>query len=91
MGTPYGRQSSKLWEDVRRFDKETTQKFTYTVAATIRHIFPHTGCTHESACKDCRSIISQVVTKTREEYEGYLGNKLSELVNIQCPFPHGGD
>lgn len=91
MGTPFGRQSSKSFENVRRFDKETTQKLTYTVPSAIRYIFPHDGCTHDNACKGCRDVISQIVTKTREEYEEYLGHKLSELVNIRCPFPHGGD
>lgn len=91
MGTPYGRQSMESWQAVRKWDEETTQKLTYRVADGIRYRFPHKGCTHDKCCDDCKSLINRIVEETRKEYEEYLGHKLSELLNIKCPFPHHGD
>ena len=91
MGTPFGRQNSGIWKNVQEFDKETARKLTYTIGATIRHLYPHDNCTHENCCKNCEIIIGNAVRATREEYEIFAGHMLSEIFNIKCPFPHNGD
>lgn len=91
MGTPFGRQNFEEWDKVRKFDDRTAQKLKYIISSSIRHRFPHANCSHDNICNQCVSLIHQIVTKTREEHEEYLGNRLSELINIKCPFPHNGD
>lgn len=91
MGTPFGRQDSKTWEAVQKWDKDTTHQMRYSIPNYIRGRFPHDNCSHDRPCEECLSLIEILVTATRIRYEEYLGHKLSELLNIKCPFPHGGD
>lgn len=91
MGTPYGRQSMDSWKDVREWDKHAAEKLKHLMSQSIRTRFPHENCNYDRPCDECKSLIAFFVDQVRQLHELYLGHKLSELVNIRCPFPHRGD